>query len=351
MSRAAEALASIPPATRLIVIICSLTYAMQIFLDPSLSDYSLNPDMVLVYGQFYRLVTGALLHANLLHIAMNMSSTLTICGILERRLGTMMTLVTIVWGIILVSSTYVILSRLSNFVLGMGMRSCVGFSGVIFQLCVLEANIGHEDGRTRSVFGMIEVSSKAYPWALLLALQFIMPQVSFLGHLSGILIGTIQCRGYLDGLFPSSSRLRGWEASYGGVAVAAGYVPVRESDLPGWRSAAAEGGGGGGAGIAPDAVVRYASSVASRSRGIVRGACEGVRVVIFGRGDDANANARMDDLLGAAWGSGDVVATAANSTWGSGAGDYVEDYVEDDDEWVGLPAAIHTGAPRRGSKI
>jgi membrane associated rhomboid family serine protease len=335
MSRAAETLASIPPATRLIVSVCALTYVIQVFLDPPLTDYALNPAMVLRDGQFYRLVTGALFHANLLHIVMNVTSTVAIGGMLERRIGTLMTLLTICWGILLVSSTYVLVSWLAHVALGLRPQNCVGFSGVIFQLSVLESNFGPGD-RTRSVFGVVEVSSRAYPWALLLALQFMMPHVSFLGHLSGILIGTMQCRGSLDALFPSSARLRGWEASGGGtmafVAARPGYVPVQESDLPGSSA------GGGGA---PELVVRHAPSLAARFRGIASGAREGVRVAVFGRGADANANIQMGELLGAAWGSGDVAA--ADSAWGSGGGGDVED----DDEWVGLPAAIHRSTEER----
>jgi hypothetical protein len=63
---------------------------------------------------------------------------------------------------------------------------------------------------------------------------------------------------------------------------------------------------------------------------VVAGACERMRVVIFGRGADANENIQMGSLLGAAWGSGDVVA-----------------YVEDDDEWAGLPAAIQRSTEDR----
>jgi rhomboid domain-containing protein 1 len=99
-------------------------------------------------------------------------------------------------------------------------QNCIGFSGVIFHLLVLEThhstttttnNAANDNNRTRNVFGLFEVSSKAYPYALLVAIQFIMPHVSFLGHLSGIIIGTMQCHGVLDRLFPSYERLREWE--------------------------------------------------------------------------------------------------------------------------------------------
>ena len=355
MSRAAETLASVPPATRSILALCVLTYACQVLLDTPIPDYALNPSNILRQGQLYRLVTGSLFHANLMHIVMNTMSAAAIGGMLEMRIGTLMMLFTIVWGVLLTSCTYVLVSWLAYVVLGyeaLMLRNCVGFSGVIFQLSVLESNYGPED-RTRSVFGMVEVSSKAYPWALLLALQIIMPQASFLGHLSGILVGTMQCRGTLNALFPSDAILRGWEAASGPLAFLAGlsgYVAVvpRETTMttttttstmgpPGWR--------GGGA-AAADGVRSASSSLAACCFGRVA-PCIGIafgraRVAIFGRGADANSNIQMGDLLGAAWGSDATNVVVADSAWVAGGGD-----VEDDDEWVGLPAAIHRSTEER----
>ena len=350
MSRAAETLASVPPATRSILALCVLTYACQVLLDPPIPDYALNPSNILRRVQLYRLVSGSLFHANLMHIVMNAMSSAAIGGMLEKRIGTLMMLFTIVWGILLTSSIYVLVSWLAYVVLGyeaLMLRNCVGFSGVIFQLSVLESNYGPED-RTRSVFGMMEVSSKAYPWALLLALQFIMPQASFLGHLSGILVGTMQCRGALNALFPSDARLRGWEAAAASAPLA---FPA------GWPGYVAVGGGGAGASAsasaaaaaaaADDGVRSASSSLAACYRGRVApcigGALGRARSAVFGRGADANSNIRMEmgELLGAAWGSGDANAVVADSAWVAG-GD-----VEDDDEWVGLPAAIHRSTGER----
>jgi len=40
-----------------------------------------------------------------------------------------------------------------------------------------------------SLYGLIQVPTKIYPWVLLIILQIILPNVSLLGHLSGMLIG------------------------------------------------------------------------------------------------------------------------------------------------------------------
>ena len=88
MSRPAEMLASVPPATRSILTLCALTYACQVLLDAPIPDYMLNPARVLRQGQFHRLVTGSLFHANLMHIVMNTMSAAAIGGMLEGRIGT-----------------------------------------------------------------------------------------------------------------------------------------------------------------------------------------------------------------------------------------------------------------------
>lgn len=42
---------------------------------------------------------------------------------------------------------------------------------------------------TRRLFGLLEVPSKVYPYALVVLIQLLFPDVSFLGHLSGVLAG------------------------------------------------------------------------------------------------------------------------------------------------------------------
>ena len=340
--RAAETLASIPPATRFIMILCILLYVVvQCVLDVPVSSIALNPSSILFDRQLYRLITGALFHANLMHIFMNMTSTMAMGKMLERRIGTMMTYLTIAYGILLSSCLYVAISWLLFVTCGYAplmKRNCVGFSGVIFHLSVLETNHGitnnGDNGRTttRSVFGLFEVSSKAYPYALLVAIQFIMPHVSFLGHLSGIIIGTMQCHGLLDRLFPSYERLQEWEIlgsasssnENGRSTVSAfvtgqsGYVAV--VTMPETRTVTRV------ADMCHQSILSYGVIC----RGHVFAICEALRIIIFGRGGDANANARMPDELGALWGYAE-----GNEMTMDGVGD-----IDNDDEWVGLPEAI-----------
>jgi rhomboid domain-containing protein 1 len=241
-----------------------------------------------------------------MHIGMNMMSTMAIGSSLERRIGTLSMAITILWGVQLTSSLYTFISWLLYMTFGyehLMLQHSVGFSGVIFQLAVLEANLSPD--RTRSVFGFINVSSKIYPWALLVILQFIMPQISFLGHLSGILIGTMQFHGCLNIVFPSDEYLKESEQKprLAFLVRQPGFVSMPEA------------GSGLGRRREGSASAGFFAEVGGPIALFVRNICETLKVIIFGRGSGSNQNIQMSSL-GAAWGS---------------------DSVRDEEGWNGLP--------------
>ena len=65
-------------------------------------------------------------------------------------------------------------------------QCAIGFSGVIFGLIVVDN--GMTGAAQRSIFGFFYVPAQLYPWTLLVLWQVIMPGVSFLGHLCGVLV-------------------------------------------------------------------------------------------------------------------------------------------------------------------
>lgn len=78
----------------------------------------------------------------------------------------------------------------------MNLNSCaVGFSGVIFGLIIVYAKLASIE--QFSVFGMIPVPAKIYPWALLIIWQLLIPGLSFVGHLSGLLVGQMKVWGWI----------------------------------------------------------------------------------------------------------------------------------------------------------
>ncbi len=294
MSRAAETLANIPLATLCIMSVCCLVYLYQFLFDPPMHNFTMCPRLVIYMSEYYRFISSSLFHGSIMHIGMNMMSTMAIGSSLERRIGTLAMATTILWGIQLTSSIYTFISWLLYMTFGyehLMLQHSVGFSGVIFQLAVLEANLSPD--RTRSVFGFINVSSKMYPWALLVILQFVMPQISFLGHLSGILIGTMQFHGSLNVFFPSDEYLKASEQKtpLAFLVRQPGFVSMPEA--------------GSGLGRRREGSAGFFAEVGGSIALFVKNICETLKVIIFGRGEDSNQNIQMRSL-GAAWGSASV---------------------------------------------
>jgi rhomboid domain-containing protein 1 len=203
---------SIPLATLGIMALCIFVYAAQFVLDLELHHYTMNPHMIIHLQEYYRFITCCLFHDGLMHIGMNMMSAAAISTMLEKRLGTLQQIMTIAWAMLLTSSLYTLVSLFLHLFLGwnnlMSSHS-VGFLGVLFHLLVMECNMTPH--RSQSVFGFLSVPAYLYPWALLVALQMFMPNLSFAGHLSGILTGTLQSFGAFDFLFVSQAYLQEME--------------------------------------------------------------------------------------------------------------------------------------------
>ena len=214
MSRASEVLNKTPLTNLIIIGSCSLAFVYQIIGDPNLVDYTMCPRNVIYLHEFYRIITSAFFHGSIMHLGMNMMSTYAIGNAIERRFGTLYYFFTVTWGIVLTSFIYIFIASVIFWALdleGPFLQHSVGFSGVIFQLSVIESDSSPDTHR--SVFGFAQVPITLYPWAMLLAAQFIMPNISFLGHLSGILLGTLQTFGMLNYLLPKPIILREMESA------------------------------------------------------------------------------------------------------------------------------------------
>lgn len=98
----------------------------------------------------------------------------------------------------------------------------VGFSGVLFSYAIIESF--HTLESSRSVFGLFSVPARIYPFILLVILQVseesvfmhfcnsrfydifqvMIPGISFIGHLSGVLVGVLCVTGALKVCLPST---------------------------------------------------------------------------------------------------------------------------------------------------
>lgn len=206
-NRSANALRNVPPTTLGIIGLCVFIHAAQTVLGWNLHLFTMCPRVVLFTREYYRVFTSVFFHGDLIHIGMNMLSTSAISSALEKKIGTLRLLFSIWWSILLTSAVYMLIAFVAFAIFGYDAwmyQHAVGFSGIIFHLSVLES---HMHPGPRSVFGFFSVPAYVYPWVLLLVLQLIVPNLSFLGHLAGIITGTLEYYGVLDALFVTDSFL------------------------------------------------------------------------------------------------------------------------------------------------
>jgi membrane associated rhomboid family serine protease len=203
-----------PLITKSIVATCTAIYlaALSIGWD-NLGAVCLSADTVVSHLQLWRLITSATFHAGLLHLAFNMMAFFPMGTSLERSLGSFNLLWLIGILIIFGDALYIAVSYLASlagfpFLL---FQCAVGFSGVIFGLIPLDVRAS--GGAQRSIFGLFNVPAVYYPWLLLVIWQLLVPQSSFLGHLSGLAIGQLYTMGLLKLITPSNDTVQSWERS------------------------------------------------------------------------------------------------------------------------------------------
>mmetsp|Transcript_1908 Transcript_1908/g.2608 ORF Transcript_1908/g.2608 Transcript_1908/m.2608 type:complete len:299 (+) Transcript_1908:238-1134(+) len=205
MSRLQELLGKVPPISLGIIVICVVIQICVWLFDIDLHEYTINPRAVMYLHEYFRLWSSAFLHAGLMHIAMNMMSMAGIGMPLEYSIGSLTLLFLIIWSVFLSGSLYCLISWVAWQVTGDSswmFQNAVGFSGVLFTLAVVESY--KSTVPTRSIFGIVSVPTRVYPWVLMLALQIMVPQISFLGHLSGLLIGILYSYNCLFFVMPST---------------------------------------------------------------------------------------------------------------------------------------------------
>lgn len=190
--------------------------------DPrTLRHYTLCPNAVINRGEYYRIVTSPYLHGGILHFGVNMMSTVAIGRSLERRFGTVRMCAWLLVATLLSGTTHCAIAYALAQPRYM-LQHSLGFSGVLFALIVSET---WRSNVSRSLFGMMEVPARYYPLAALVAIQVLIPGVSFLGHLAGLLVGAMEYYGFI--LLPSialSGRLDDYGARFLGGRLE--YVPT-----------------------------------------------------------------------------------------------------------------------------
>lgn len=136
---------------------------------------------------------------------------------------------------------------------------------------------------------MVNVPSALYPWALLVVLQLFMPNLSFMGHLCGILAGSLQTEGHLEWIMPTDSYLRemeSWTSLQKLAALPSFFSPPNSGAVGGSRFGRSDSGG----------IIQFAKKGILFVFKYLYYFAETLFIVIFGRGHDLNSNIRFDNL-------------------------------------------------------
>jgi membrane associated rhomboid family serine protease len=225
VGRMEEFLSSVPVVTRALLVINCLVHILIFALSLSLNTFAVSAHLVVDDGEYYRIFSAAWVHAGLMHIFMNMSSLLQLGLSLEAHFGSLQFMFLTLWSVFAVGILYVFMAEVFSFVDPRQLYSSgVGYSGVLFCYALIEAY--HTTETTRSIFGMFNVPSRMYPFILLIILQVVIPNISFLGHASGIIVGLLVVYGSLNFLLPSTDFLLHLEtlSIFGPLTKASGYV-------------------------------------------------------------------------------------------------------------------------------
>lgn len=208
--RFAEFVSGVPLVTLSLLILNIAVYVGGLLGDYGalLSFSAIQPAAVIEGHQFWRIVTCAFVHGGLMHIGMNMLSLFALGTGLENLFGSLQFAFIILLFTFLVGLLYIFLGWLLSVAWDPSYlySSAVGFSGVLFAMAVDEASLSPLP--TRSVFGLFSVPTKVYPWVLMIILQVLLPNVSFLGHLSGVIIGGLHTTGLFNFMVPSLNKCK-----------------------------------------------------------------------------------------------------------------------------------------------
>lgn len=203
-----------PPVTAGLVLTNTLIYLRPAVLHsilPFIDEVWFNPYLIVKYWDLKRFFLSPLYHVGESHLVYNMMSLLWKGIQLETSMGSakfasmVVSLLGMSQGITLLLAKSLLLFDYEK---AYYSQYAVGFSGVLFAMKVV---LNSQMDNYTNVHGLL-VPSRYAAWAELILIQMFVPGVSFLGHLGGILAGTLYLklkRGYLGSDDPLSSFIQG----------------------------------------------------------------------------------------------------------------------------------------------
>ncbi|KAG0476725.1 hypothetical protein HPP92_013566 [Vanilla planifolia] len=191
------------PASSCIIGICSAIWFVIHKKGIGYSQVGLSYETA-IEGHYWRIITSAFSHINILHLIFNMSALWSL-GMVEQleHLGLGIyfylhyTLVLLVLSGLLVLGVYHVL--IQKFKLEYFRRvTAVGYSCVVFGWMTILAV--KQPSTKLNLFGILSLPISFAPFESLIFTSIIVPQASFIGHLSGIVVGYAVGWGLIHGM-------------------------------------------------------------------------------------------------------------------------------------------------------
>jgi membrane associated rhomboid family serine protease len=158
-------------------VICYLLNARDI----PFTSVAIASDSVFINGEYWRIITSAFSHYQIFHIVANIGSSWS-CGPLEAEVGTIRFVIYI--AILAISCGLLDVLIRHYFLPSTTQTWALGYSGVV---CGLMAILSAYHSHLR-IFGF-NIRWSFMPFINILLIQLIVPRVSFIGHLSGVIVG------------------------------------------------------------------------------------------------------------------------------------------------------------------
>lgn len=192
------------PASSCIIALCTAVWLFIQKKNVGYAEVGMSYESVVSEGQIWRLITSTFSHISILHLVFNMNALWSL-GIVENLgdigLGVQFylqyTLVLIVLSALIVLGMYHLL--IYRFKMEHYKRvTAVGYSCVVFGwMTILSAK---QPSSKVDLFGVLSLPISFAPFESLVFTSIIVPQASFLGHLSGIIVGYSIAWGLVQGM-------------------------------------------------------------------------------------------------------------------------------------------------------
>ncbi|RZC88356.1 hypothetical protein C5167_016153 [Papaver somniferum] len=203
-----------PPVTAGLIVANTLIYLRPGILHtllPSIDQVWFNPRLIIRDRDLKRFFLSAFYHLGESHLVFNMMSLLWKGIQLETSMGSI-EFASMVAALLAMSQGTTLLLAKSLFLFfdyeqAFKNEYSVGFSGVLFAMKVV---LNSQSDNYTNVYGLM-VPARHAAWAELILIQMFVPNVSFLGHLGGILAGILYLRlkGSYQGPDPLTTIIRG----------------------------------------------------------------------------------------------------------------------------------------------